>query len=415
MAEGKSLNPERANSASSHADALPRVLILTREIPQSLNAGSQQLLRVLQEYPDDKLLVVGPPVPAGAAKLGCRYENFTPKVERWVSTRLHEHVNLANALGLIPDYSLRELDQLVGSFVPDVVLTVMDLFSFYKIAWRYARDRNIPLITLTMDDPMHFQKVAAWAKPLQKRAVNRIYRDAAVSLGVSREMAAWIEEESGKPTETLYFGPPDGLVPRRAAMNRELRRPPHLTVAFAGSLHFYGRELQRLMPAFEQTGSRLNFYGPETVELPRSAALVNRGVWPIDKLWNAVQSECDALILPYPGGGWLKNVFRTHFPTKVSEYMWQGMPVIFTGPDYATGLRWGLDHPQACIAVADPSCEEMAKVLIELRDDVAERVRLGDEALKTAKAEFDPAAIRERFCRFLCAAAGAGRSSARPK
>ena len=180
-------------------------------------------------------------------------------------------------------------------------------------------------------------------------------------------------------------------------MNRELRRPPHLTVGFAGSLHFYGREMQRLLPALEQTGARLNFYGPENVDLPRSAALVNRGVWPIDKLWAVVQSECDALILPYPGGGWLENVFRTHFPTKVSEYMWQGMPVIFTGPLYATGLRWGLDHPQACIAMAEPSCEEMAKVLTKLRDNVAERVRLGDEALTTAKAEFNPVMIRERF------------------
>jgi glycosyltransferase involved in cell wall biosynthesis len=404
---------EFATSSSLLATSLPRVLILTREIPQSLNAGSQQLLRVLQEYPGDKLLVVGPPVPAGAAKLGCRYETFTPKAERWVSTRLHKHVNLANALGLIPDYSLRQLDQLVGSFEPDVVLTVMDLFSFYKIAWRYAGDRNIPLVTLTMDDPIHFQKVAAWAKPLQKRAVKRIYQDAAFSLGVSREMAAWIYEDFGKPTEIFYFGPPDGLHPRDPATNRTLRQPPCLTVGFAGSLHFYGRELQRLIPAFEQTGSRLNFYGPATRELPQSPALVNRGVWPIDSLWSTVQSECDALILPYPGEGWLENVFRTHFPTKLSEYMWQGMPVIFTGPPYATGLRWGLDHAEACISLVQPTCEEMASSLGALRDNANERIRLGEEALAAARGEFDPTRIRGQFWRLLQAAAGSHSSQAK--
>jgi hypothetical protein len=47
--------------------------------------------------------------------------------------------------------------------------------------------------------------------------------------------------------------------------------------------------------------------------------------------------------------------------------------------------------------MAEPSCEEMAKVLTKLRDNVAERVRLGDEALTTAKAEFNPVMIRERF------------------
>jgi len=235
--------------------------------------------------------------------------------------------------------------------------------------------------------------------------VQRIYQDATMSLGVSREMAAWIRKEFGKRTETFYFGPPDGLDPRDPATNRTVRQPPHLTVGFAGSLHFYGRELQRLMPAFERTGSRLNFYGPETRDLPKSSAVVNRGVWSIDRLWPTVQSECDALILPYPGEGWLENVFRTHFPTKVSEYMWQGIPVIFTGPPYATGLRWGLDHPRSCIAMIEPACEEMAEVLAKLRDDADERIRLGEEALATAQVEFDPKMIRDQFWRLLQSAA----------
>lgn len=388
---------KRPVSRTRLAADMPRVLILTREIPQSVNAGSQQLFRVLQGYPADKLLVVGPPVPAGASKLPCRYETFVPRIERWVSTRWHEQVNLANALGLVPDYSRRAIDRLVGDFQPEVVLTVMDLFSTYKIAWRYAKDRNIPMVTLTMDDPMHFQKVAPWAKGLQASAVSRIYRDASVSLGVSREMSAWIGSEFGKKTETFYFGPPDGLAPRDPALNRNLRIPGRLTVGFAGSLHFYGREMQRLMHAFEETGSKLHFYGQETCDLPRSPALINRGLFPIEKLWGAVQSECDALLLPYPGDGWLENVFRTHFPTKLSEYIWQGMPVIMTGPPYATGLRWGIDHPQACIALVEPSVADMAETLRRLRDDADVRARLGAAALTAGEAEFDPKKIREKF------------------
>jgi glycosyltransferase involved in cell wall biosynthesis len=393
----------------SSCNGLPRVLLLTREIPQSVNAGSQQLFRVLQGYPSEMLLVVGPSVPAGAERLSCRYETFVPKADRWVSTRLHKHVNLGNALGLIPDYSRRQIDRLVGDFEPEVIVTVMDLFSFYKIASRYARDRSVPLVTLTMDDPMHFQKVASWARPVQKRAVRRIYESAALSLGVSREMAEWIGVEFGKPTETFYFGPPDGMRPRAPEINHSLRNPSHLTVGFAGSLHFYWRELQRLMPAFEQTGAKLNFYGPETIELPRSKAMVNRGVWPIDQLWDVVQAECDALLLGYPGGGWLENVFRTHFPTKVSEYMWQGMPVLFTGPAYATGLRWGLEHPEACIALVEPNIEEFASRLVSLREDAALRMRLGQGALEAARSEFDPARIRERFWQLLSAAASRGK------
>lgn len=391
-----------------HVASLPRVLVLTREIPQSVNAGSQQLFRVFKDYPADRLLVVGPEVPAGAERLPCRYETFVPKIDRWVNTRLHQWVNLANALDLVPDKSGRRLEQLVGDFQPDVVFTVMDLFSFYKTASRYARKHGIPLVTLTMDDPMHFQKVARWAKPLQKKAVKRIYRDAKLSLGVSREMATWIGEEFGKPTQTFYFGPPDGLAPRRQDANSTLRDPEHLTIGFAGSLHFYGRELQRWMPAFEQTGAKLHFYGQRTSDLQASSALVDRGLWPIDELWGVVQRECDALILPYPSD-WLANVFRTHFPTKLSEYLWQGMPVLITGPAYATGVRWGLDHPQACATMIAPSHDDMVNVLQGLRDDSERRVHLGRMAAAVAAKEFDPTSIRQAFRTRLTVAAGAAR------
>jgi len=397
-------NPELATGDLSPASEWPRVLVLTREIPQSVNAGSQQLFRVFKDYPADRLLVVGPPVPAGAECLPCRYETFVPRIDRWVNTRFHELVNLANALGVVPDEAETRVSRLVGDFRPDVVFTVMDLFSFYQTAWRYARRQRIPLVTLTMDDPMHFQKVARWAKPIQKRAVRRIYGDASLSLGVSREMAAWIGGEFGKPTRAFYFGPPEGLHPRDPAVNGTLRNPSGLTVGFAGSLHFYGRELQRLMPAFEQTGTKLHFYGQKTRDLPDSPAVVDRGLWPIENLWKTVQSECDALILPYPGGGWLENVFRTHFPTKLSEYLWQGMPVMITGPSYATGLRWGLEHPTACRALVEPQPDEMAHLLLRLRDKSEEREQLGRAAVRVARHEFDPVAIRQAFQGALCEA-----------
>jgi hypothetical protein len=100
-------------------------------------------------------------------------------------------------------------------------------------------------------------------------------------------------------------------------------------------------------------------------------------------------------------------VFRIHFPTKLSEYFWQGMPVIITGPEYATGLRWGLEHSSACKALVEPELSEMAQLLAHLRGSGEERVRLGFAALEVAKEEFEPVAIRQKFQRFLCEAAEA--------
>jgi len=388
---------------------LPRVLIFTKEIPQSIYAGCQQLYRVFQSYPPDKLMVLGPAPVEGADRLGCAYRTFVPRVDRWINSRLHRWVNLANALGLAGSYPERTIENVLGDFRPQVVFTVMDLFSFYRTAWQYARANGIPLMTLTMDDPMHFQKVSPWAASVQKRAIGRIYADASVSLGVSREMAEWITATFGKKTEPFYFGPPDDLHPRPAEANLTLRNPGRLTVGFAGGLHFYGRELQRLVPAFEKTGSVLNFYGQKIRGFPVSPAVVDRGAWSIDKLWPVVQEECDALLLAYPGGGWLENVFRTHFPTKLSEYLWQGMPVLVTGPTYATGLRWAAAHQSGCVALTDPTIDEFAGVLGGLRDNADRRVALGRAAADLARRYFEPQTVRAKFREFLVrAAASAG-------
>jgi len=52
--------------------ALKNVLILSEQIPHSVSAGNIQMLRLFSDYPADRLLVIGPPVPDGAKKLGCR-------------------------------------------------------------------------------------------------------------------------------------------------------------------------------------------------------------------------------------------------------------------------------------------------------------------------------------------------------
>ena len=127
-----------------------------------------------------------------------------------------------------------------------------------------------------------------------------------------------------------------------------------------------------------------------------------------------VQKECDALLLPYPGGGWLENVFRTHFPTKLSEYLWQGMPVMVTGPAYATGLRWAADHPDGCVAPTDPTVEEFSAILRSLRDDADRRVALGGGAADLARRYFEPQVVRTKFREYLVRATEGARSRPGP-
>jgi hypothetical protein len=78
-------------------------------------------------------------------------------------------------------------------------------------------------------------------------------------------------------------------------------------------------------------------------------------------LWKKFQEECDASLLVYAFDHADDDLYRTHFPTKLSEYAWQGMPMVMVGPAHATGILWGLDHPEACRVVTQADQEPLQK------------------------------------------------------
>ena len=177
---------------------LPRVLFFTSEIPQSVNAGSMQLYRVLQGYPGEKLMVMGVPPEEDAKLLPCRYETVRLITHRLACTRIRGWTIGINALNTVWEAQLGRSERLAGEFQSEVVVTVMDKLSYYKHAWALARRLKVPLMTITMDDPEIFEAahpLLGWA---QKRLLRKIYSCASLSLGVSQEMAEYLEREFGK-------------------------------------------------------------------------------------------------------------------------------------------------------------------------------------------------------------------------
>ena len=163
-------------------------MFFTSEIPQSVNAGSMQLYRVLQGYPGEKLMVMGWPPEKDAKLLPCRYETVKLLTHRLACTRLRGWTIGLNALCTCWEPQLGRSERMAREFQPEVVVTVMDKLSFYKHAWALARRLKVPLMTITMDDPEIFETahpMLAWA---QKRLLKKIYGYASLSLGVSQEM-----------------------------------------------------------------------------------------------------------------------------------------------------------------------------------------------------------------------------------
>jgi len=386
-------------------------LFFTSEIPQSVHAGSMQLYRVLQGYPGEKLMVMGWPPEKDAKLLPCRYETVKLLTYRLACTRLRHWMSGLNALNTVWEPQLGRSERMAREFRPDVVVTVMDKLSYYKHAWALARRLKVPLMTITMDDPETFETAAPPLRWAFRRVLKKIYSYASVSIGVSREMCNYLEREFGKKSEVFYFGAPEGIRPRDPEASRQLKKPGELSIAYAGTFGLGYRDgLAAMIPALEAANARVLLYTRDQHWLISHPRIVNRGFHPIEKLWPLIQEEADVLVLPYAFEGLRTTVYRTHFPTKLSEYCWAGMPILAVGPEYATGLRWAQRHPEACVAISDVRSETMGPRLRRLAEEGVVRERLALQAVEVAQREFDPVAIREQFVKFLEKAAASGKN-----
>jgi glycosyltransferase involved in cell wall biosynthesis len=389
----------------SEAIDLPRVLFCTSEIPQSINAGSLMLYRIMQSYPPDRVMVLGMIPEPGGELLACRYEPLRLLTHRLVCTRFHQWVTGLNSLNVCYEPGLKSSAIQIRDFDPDLIVTVMDKLSYYKHAWALSKRLGARLVTITLDDPQTFERAHPWLEGAYTRFLRRMYSDAVLSFGVSHEMCEYIEARFGKPSVVLY-PPPGNIQPRAPAKSKQLRTPSRLTLGYAGSLSLGYREgILALLPSLQATGTTIVICTKDQHLLIEHPRIINRGFLSRAELWPTIQAECDAVILPYSFDNNIAHVYRTHFPSKLSEYCWSGMPIICSGPEYSTGVRWAKQHPQAAIVSTSSSTDTLVPLLRMLHDDGELRLLLATEGAKVAMAEFDAAGIRQRFVELLAAVA----------
>lgn len=379
-----------------------RVLILTSETPNNLHAGSMQLLRAFQGYPAENLMVVGPKPPAGARLLDCPNVELPFPVQKLRNTRCHRFAMSLPILCKAFRPSPRKISTMLKTFIPDVVFTVMDNFSWYQTAWDFCRMAGKPLITMTMDEPDCFEKNLVVLEGKKQKMIREIYQMAETNLCVSKQMSAHLAEKYQAKTKTFYFGPPDGIFPRAAQESRHLRQKGRLTLGYAGGLTYgYGEALLKIIQKTEDIGAKVRIYSRNKPEGDLALKAEYAGSFPHEILWKKFQTECDASLLVYPFQHSQSFLYRTHFPTKLSEYVWQGMPVVMVGPPYATGIIWGLENPDICLVETSEEMATLNKALVHLAGLPQKRVSMALAGNKKAEKEFDPRQKRRIFHQYL--------------
>ena len=368
----------------------PHLCIISQEIPHLKAAGAILLFRLLESWPSERLTVYGPPPPAGAGILRCAYHQFRPATEKLHYSRF---APLAPPLSWIlpigePACSLPR---------NSVVLSVMQSSAYYRSAWAVARRNEVPLALIIHDDPEEIEPVKWWSRGMLRHFNARTFRAAKVRFCISPQMCASLEARYGAKSALLYPNRSRKIIARRKDLNFALRRKSGLVIGYAGTLAYgYGQRLEQLLPMLRRHGVILRIYSRQRPWFVADGVEYAGGE--PDHVWPRVQADCDAVILPYAGPEHgHATLYETHFPSKLPEYLALGMPVIITGPAYATGVQWGLGHPDACIVVANEAPETWRPVLARLSTQAHYRCELAENARAAANGEFDPDQIETFF------------------
>jgi glycosyltransferase involved in cell wall biosynthesis len=388
---------------------LPRLLLISAAIPETMLAGSVLLFRLLQTYPPDRLMAVGPAPRVDSVLLSCPYRVLTSAPSARLNvTRFARLKRSFEAIGIVGRIPLKRIESLVEDFVPDVVLSVMEQRDYVDAAHRFCVARHLPLILIVHDRLESFETVYPPFSRLQRRRNAETYRFAAERLCVSPEMEASRRDQYGAPGAVLYPNRSDTLRARAAHDSLYAKEPGHVTLGYAGSLAYgYEEAIRQLMPALTPLGVRLRIYSRDPLSEPVGGVVHQGRARTPEEIWDKVKAECDAVWLPYSYSARYEALYRTHFPSKLPEYLALGMPVLISGPAYATGVRWGERHGGAALTVSGDSEKALQSAVIRLRDDASIRVKLATEALIAGNDEFDPAAIRTLFMNTLRAVSNA--------
>ncbi|MFA5411464.1 MAG: glycosyltransferase [Candidatus Omnitrophota bacterium] len=389
-------------------DQLPNLAIISEVIPQASFAGPLLLYRLLKDYPQDKILVIGPQALPGHNLLSCRYQALNLPWERLNRTRFSRLARSLRSFIFLPGFTLGALKAGFGQFKPEVVLSVMQTQPYYYLAYRYAKKENLPLVVIVHDLPELCGSVYPWLLPRQLKRNIQVYRYARKRLCVSHQMRDYLQQAYQTSGDVLYPLPSERLEARPVSDSLALKEPGVLTIGYTGSLWGgYGMELQHLLPVFKEAKAKLRVYSCDSFSLGDDETVTYCGYAAADEVWERVKAECDAVILFYcwPESGYAKE-YSLHFPSKLPEYLGLGMPVLIIGPEYATGVKWGLNHPGAAAVVTENNPLAWIRAFHRLKESAALRQGLAREAAVAGRRDFAPQVIRRQFLQALKEAAG---------
>jgi len=380
----------------SKIDSLPRLLYWADLPVTPTMAGASLIHRLLEAWPAEKLMVVTPDAVKGCRLPGVRKCEPPPsKLARFWNTRFSLHAMSFGTLlqmaamrsrGGAPPHWLRKS---VDEFRPEAVLTV-GIAGAWIHAAGLARNLRIPLHMMVHDDHHYAYFWLPQLKDFGERIFGEAYRQSVSRLCVSEPMREEYTRRFGAGGEVLlpsrgrdsvtFEQPRAGLAEKSTGLN----------MVYAGSLSRRGFQvLESFAIELARRGHKLFVYTPS--EQPPSvkvSALLVRKPLKSAELVQRLHEEADLLLLWTDFDPDIREVVRTLFPSKMTDYTAAAVPILVVAPRDACIVRYLERRPQAASLSMSEEPEDLAAAVEELALNHGRKRSLAAAAAQAGREDF---------------------------
>lgn len=336
-----------------------RLLFCSSVAPQRTGAGELLVYRHLTSLKRWDIVTVAPENRPAEGAFRQKLVIATSDTPRWLR-RARRGLLWSAADKALARLTVTNFASAADSFRPDAVVSVMVPDILLTAAALYAQERGIPLVLFCHDD---YERIMPWAA---RSYFGKIYCQAAMRLCVSETMAGEYVRRYGVLGVVLPPIPGKPLSETRAQRDGET-----LTIGYAGSLgRGYEQVMVSLADALHERGGRLVIASRtlRTVAAAvwRHAAVTDLGMLDPERVESSLLQAGVNALLAVQSFDPADRLIQYNFPSKLTEYMMFGLPILIAAPEYASVARWLTKEPSAATLVPRPDADAFSEVLTRL-------------------------------------------------
>jgi glycosyltransferase involved in cell wall biosynthesis len=310
--------------------------------------------------------------------------------------------NLFYKLKITPQFSLW-----LKEYNPDVIYTQLASLELIRFTEKVRKTTGKPVAIHIMDDwPLTINKPGIFYNYWQKKIdseFRQLMDKSQLLMSISNRMSDEYRSRYGK--EFIPFHNPIDINFWKPKTTKDYSINSHFTVLYAGRIGFgIENSITEIAAAVTEVADQKNniefqIQTGDTEALKKLVTFTNIVKWSKPTAYNELPAKfagADLLLLPQDFDDKSVRFLRYSFPTKVSEYMISGTPVLVYG-DETTGLtKYALQDKWAYVVTKNKK-EELVKAITELYENQQLRKKLAQTAQRIAEEREDAEIVREAF------------------